>query len=608
MKYVNPYNFISLSQEGIKKDIKDYTEKEDLYTGKLICRLVAKKPILLPDHEKKDQKWGKDKEGKKVEYEEYPFMTIGGQPMIPGSSLRGVIRSTFEAITDSCMFINDNYYFFSRTGEAKQAGLLEKTGTGWRLHRAIRYADKNNKITSDIKTGDKVKFCGYEESNKKYVSSLNSSKDVRMGYVLKMNRFRNSKSKKFSSYSIFEKIEKEAPLIELAESHILIQTFYENIKKYVENEQERNKKKNEPKKSDKPAVFYKDKLEHLKDGEMIPVWYQNSGDQYYLALSQLSRNVYVKKPKDILPESFKRCNSRRHVCPACALFGFTGEEKASMNGVCLLENESGVGSHIRFSDAWSGMEDILSKESVLLPILSSPRSSSLEFYLRHDTDFYHADSEGVALSGRKFYWHHPDFDVNKLQPDHDPNLTAYMHYVKEGAVFDFEVYFDEITREQLNQLYTALSYGDNNPDGTLCHKIGHGKPLGFGSVKITVEKVIMRTFSVNGNETTYDVDFNGLSKVVSVLVPEEVKIAADFKYKYIQGKTIDYPRNNGCIYGWFSKNRPPKGKAKYLSKLPQLLDENGKANEVTLDENPQRKDGYSSVSKKVISSGKEKMK
>jgi hypothetical protein len=158
-----------------------------------------------------------------------------------------------------------------------------------------------------------------------------------------------------------------------------------------------------------------------------------------------------------------------------------------------------------------------------------------------------------------------------------------MQYVKEKAVFDFEVYFNDITKEQLNQLYTALCYGENTADGVLCHKIGHGKPIGFGSVKINVEKIIVRKFSVNNGTESYDIDHEWLSKVVPIILPPEVEIAADFNH--IKGKKIDYPRIDDEIYKWFSKNRPINGAAKYKVKLPGLVDEEGKPKEVTLDEN-----------------------
>jgi len=544
MPFVNPYNFISL-RNGSKKEYSCYTEGKTLLTGKLECRLTTKTPVIIPDHEKAV----KNSAG----YTEYPFMTVNGTPMIPGSSLRGVIRSTFEAITDSCVFTNDDYYFSSRTGEAKSAGLLKKVENGWELYRAARYSDIKCSIpnTREYAVGEFVpSFSGYngKRENTYYISKLGSGN--KSGFVMRMN-----KMQKNSGNSIFELLDKK-PLEKFhrdynGNDNIQITVFFENIKKYKEGMAK-----------DK-AIAYEKKLRCLKVGDMIPVWYEYSEGNYYFALSQLSRNIYTKKPKNILQETYptlSHCVDSKNICPACSLFGFVSGDG----------NGEALGSRVRFSDACTEDNNAIEEKSILLPFLASPKSSSLEFYLRYNSDFYHADTPGVSLSGRKFYWHNADladFDASKLKVDKNLKMPAYsyMHYAKPGTTFKFEVFFDQITENQLSQLYTALTFGDS-PNGTLCHKVGHAKPIGFGSVKITAEKAVVRSFNA---ETGYSVDDNYQDKITTVALPPDVKIAADFTG--VSGKNIDYPRDEkDKIFGWFSKNRPPadKGKAKFFSKLP----------------------------------------
>lgn len=590
MRFVNPYNFISLPKQGIKKEIEKYTCDEELLTGKFECHLMMKTPLIIPDHESKKEKKWVDKDGETVKYDYYPFMTVEGNPMIPGSALRGVFRSTFEAITDSCVFTNDDYYFSSRTGVPKEAGLLEKTEEGWRLHKADRYADKDRKLQKSHKTGDKVHFSGYSQNqNRLYVSSVGEDGDKLIGYVLKMNLFKNKG--KTSAHSIFSfKNDRTEPIAIRDE---LIEVLKENIKKYLKGDAKEFAKK------------YNKRFEEVeKSGGIIPVWYQGPelemDENYYFALSQISRNVYTKKPKDILPDTLKHCADKKYLCPACALFGFVSGEAVDKTD----KDESGVSSsRVRFSDAWCKTEDMLKDLPNPLPILSSPRSSSLEFYLRHQKNFYHADTEGVSLAGRKFYWHHNNFKIGELKSDLNNKMTCFMQYAEEGARFDFEVYFDGITKTQLNQLYTAMTFGDNIESGKLCHKIGHAKPLGFGSAKIIVDRAIVRTFAFSNDILSYNMNSEWLKKIEPVDIPKELKIAVNFET--VADKTIDYPRTkkDGQIYEWFSNNRPIKGKTEFYSKLPKLTNENGMPNNVTLSYNPKddKKDVTNAKQSKFIS-------
>ena len=407
--FVNPYNFISLPKdddEDVKKFRKEYaegvSEKKSL-TGKLVCHLIPRTEIIIPDHEKKGKRKEYDtKKKKEVDYDEYPFMTISEQPMIPGSSIRGMIRSIYEILTYSCMFLNDEYNF-----------------------------------------------------------------------------------------------------------------------------------------------------------------------------SSCSSNVYMKSPLDLLPESLHKCKEKNSLCPACTLFGFVASE-----------GKEALGSRIRFTDA-----DYISKEApemktILLPILSSPRTSALEFYLRSERYSYNADTvdekgkPAVELSGRKVYWHHSEFNPDELKGEQNSELTSYMQYfkrVKEGeeSKFEFEVYFDGISERELKQLYTALTFGENCANGSFCHKIGHGKPLGFGSVKVFVDKILTREFDIKSKKPYVIKEMNIDEEPLAISLPPELEKVADFKSEAVQGQKIDYPRlkKDGESYEWFSKNRLPssnKYEYEYKSKLPKL--------------------------------------
>jgi CRISPR-associated protein (TIGR03986 family) len=560
--FVNPYNFISL-RKGIKKDISEYyPEGEELLTGKLTCKLIAKTPIIIPDAEKKRENAN--------DYDEYPFMSINGEYVIPGSSIRGVIRSIYEALTDSCLFTNDDYHFSSRTNIAKKEKLLEKTEKGYALHNAVRYADREE-LAKDRESGDDIDFSSYTDSKgKKYVYNPNNlpkkeveQSELKHGYVLRVNVFDNGD--KISANSIFTLSEAGSVVrFEDDEKKKYIDAFADNLGKYVhyENEQFEHKDddgKNKDGSENRYAQIYKDRFERMNVGDMLPVWCETRDGGFYLAPAQLSRNVYVNTPSALLMDELQPCENRSSVCPACALFGFVAAKYGS--------NDRAIGGRIRFTDAFASPNVSISRP-MLLPPLLSPKTSSLEFYLRGGGDFFTADTPGVALAGRKFYWHHNEFKMPK-SGEYKDSLTYCFEYAEKNSEFSFDVYFDNITREQLNQLFTALTLGENTEDGVHCQKFGHGKPLGFGSAKVVVTAAHRRIFSNGAYEPEKDI----MGELEAVELPEELAIATDFNA--VKGLTIDYPRIEGDIYEWFSDNRPMGGNnrlPRFKQKLPAATD------------------------------------
>lgn len=81
--------------------------------------------------------------------------------------------------------------------------------------------------------------------------------------------------------------------------------------------------------------------------------------------------------------------------------------------------------------------------------------------------------------GRKMYWH------SKPAKDSTPNNMNNTVEAVNGC-FNFKIYFEEITQQQLNTLIWIISLGENKKDGTKLHKLGHARPLGYGSVKLQV--------------------------------------------------------------------------------------------------------------------------
>lgn len=582
MPFVNPYTFIPFPPgRGVKRSIAEYEqdrEEQGTFTGKLTCHLITKTPIIIPDAEKIS--W-RQYEGEN--YKDYKFFTVNGKATIPGSSLRGVIRSMFEAVTNSCVLANDEL-FYSRSGAPKKPGILRKAKDGdWSLYETTRYADKYNQLDVNSRTGDIVWFIGEEkkwesggkQGSRFVVTKISDPEDEgsEEGIVLKMNPFiLDEKTKRQSAHSIFTKQSNGPLAIADAQLEKAIVLFKENLQKYVDNEKDAG--------TSEFACIYKNKFDVVeKEGGDIPVWYEYFGGMYYFAPAQLSRNVYSKRPSDFLTDkNLQRCTHRENLCEACNLFGFVSEKGRG-------NDDNAFGSRIRISDARCENPDCFEQGEKPLPILGSPRLSSFEFYLRHQNagpTYYHADMPGVELAGRKAYWHNHSFNPRSLEAGLSPEMTSFKQWVKAGEYFEFELFFSKVTKDELEKLIFSLNFGENKNEGKFCHKIGNGKPLGFGSAKIIIDKVVTREFDVSGPDYCYSENtlesssFGTDDADSSDFLPfdpsdvniENIKKVANFK-TIKDGALLHYPRLNGEIYEWFSANRIV-GKNGFYKTLPLL--------------------------------------
>jgi CRISPR/Cas system CSM-associated protein Csm3 (group 7 of RAMP superfamily) len=89
-----PYEFVSFPEEVKRERIIGHDEIEDLLTGKMICRIVVISPVHIGSGLIEFGESGSVIKG---------LIRSNDKPIIPGSSIKGVIRSIFEAISYSCV-------------------------------------------------------------------------------------------------------------------------------------------------------------------------------------------------------------------------------------------------------------------------------------------------------------------------------------------------------------------------------------------------------------------------------------------------------------------------------------------------------------------------
>ncbi|MBF0120744.1 MAG: hypothetical protein HQK79_18095 [Desulfobacterales bacterium] len=101
---------------------------ENLLTGKITCTLNTLSPLIVPDttndnfFKLADEK---EKSEGKPYHKSYNFFSVNRDISIPGSELRGMISSVYEAVTNSCFRIFDEKYRLSWRMDVSPAVLRE---------------------------------------------------------------------------------------------------------------------------------------------------------------------------------------------------------------------------------------------------------------------------------------------------------------------------------------------------------------------------------------------------------------------------------------------------------------------------------------------------
>ena len=133
----------------------------NLLTGKIVCKLITKTPLIIPDTSDDDAMKLADKKAKKENldyHKSFRFFSLNEDIMIPGSEIRGMISSIYEAITNSCFRIFDESYRLSwrmevSTKELEQfkPGRIAENGNRIELMKEYRYPFYDKNITDNKK-------------------------------------------------------------------------------------------------------------------------------------------------------------------------------------------------------------------------------------------------------------------------------------------------------------------------------------------------------------------------------------------------------------------------------------------------------------------------
>jgi len=234
----------------------------------------------------------------------------------------------------------------------------------------------------------------------------------------------------------------------------------------------------------------------LKEG--APVFYVTDGKDIvafghspnFRAPARIADVDHTSNPQDFVSDDLVNASEPDL---ADAIFGWVEER-----GDGLKEQRAG---RVFFQDAHfvEAEGQVWYKPKPVAPhTLGAPKPTTFQHYLvqdaaqGHDPDdkaqlaHYGTPPTQTQIRGHKLYWHkgnQPDIEATATELQHETQLTRIMP-LAVGVRFQFRVRFENLRPEELGALLWALSL-PGDADRVYRHKLGMGKPLGMGAVAIT---------------------------------------------------------------------------------------------------------------------------
>lgn len=328
-KFINPYNFIQFPP----KKAKAYTDT-DRHTGVIEYCITTKTPLFIPNSSSETAfSESEEPDHKSYDFFSYTDLTDAESreglyqiPVIPGSEMRGVVRSVYETLTDSCMgLLNEDEYPVKRSAEQFRPALLHRKSSGelelceadsYRIGEKA-YRDnpprgfekyRNGAVISFLSEGDGIStkpISRYSSDPKQY---------PKKGYLIKWGM-----GVRKARYHVFVPKMKLVGGVRLSRD-VVERTLTDVIRSYLD--QPSLKPENQ-----EAYEAYREDLEDFlggRAGQYFPVNYSRLDKGIlYLSPAVFSKEV-SNNSVGSLAGAFAPC--KKDYCPACDLFGFVGEK------------------------------------------------------------------------------------------------------------------------------------------------------------------------------------------------------------------------------------------------------------------------------------------
>jgi CRISPR-associated protein (TIGR03986 family) len=585
-EFHNPYNFVPAPPRNTDHpELGDHAPaghdryRDELWSGRIAVSLTTHSPLLIVDAGRVEFY------EKNQDHKIFPVRVEVNDDKIPylsPTSVKGMLRSAYEAVTNSRMGIFEKhedrlaYRMAAKIGPVPARVELRNGSLGLRLMPAsvIGFAAKLPRYRDDRRLpkdkGESEAALRYPDGNlpehgQAVWVDVNNSRAIRIerrngsgspgpswqaGWVCVTGP--NINRKRFERVFLEGQNDRFVPL-----THRHQELWRELIQNYQETHERdlKLRKKNKHKPSDylgdKPGetgwsrhIHTPDERE-LHEGTLCYVELAPNTNNEISALIPvtISRRLYTVSPASLLSDTLKPAQSYQQLSPAERVFGWV--------------NQNGAGAYrgnLRIGPTRCVSPDSIDKfehPGLPLAILGQSKPQQARFYAANSREGK-AQANGASkedagylqrkgLRGRKVYPHHAGLPEDywndpmkdrtqeameprkgqkffqeyrrphkpmiangaarlnekrtgfelKLNPEdeqRDDQNRSITGWVKQQSVFEFEIEVTNLSSVELGALLWLLALPEDH-----FHRLGGGKPLGFGSVKLAVNKTDLRT-------------------------------------------------------------------------------------------------------------------
>lgn len=542
---IAPYNFVELpdtvvNAEDLPSGDRYHSER---HTGRIECTLITESPLYTrcgwhPDDfaehgEKAFQELPDEIKNKRTGFFINPKTQ---QPTIPGSSIRGMLRTLVEIVSFSKIDrVSDEHRLFFRAvasnptkeswgekykkyvePEKVKAGYLKKDNQGWYIQPAKTQKGKTFAWVREtsLSLQDFKKF-NNEHYQPQYIPVSYERADVDQ----------NDKPKRLFAHNV------ESPEIYPTQKGVLVTSG--NMKQGEESSRRCNHcvvfaedKNPDPscrlRIDDKAIKHYRNALTDFqkkspfdKDWGLLkleaekdrPVFYSAPEDDKIVRFFGQSPNFRIPySPEgnghattvaDFIPKNLKQLGT---IDLADAIFGWIKQESKEEKLPESFDKQRAGRVFVTDALYQTCQNGIWYENQPLTPqILSGPKPSYFPHYLvqtsADKSQLKHYASQPVAetvIRGHKLYWHKgsdPNFKPPKPKKvigstkkvEVLDTQTTLIKPMNQGVTFKFDIHFENLSKVELGALMWILEIAQEDRYRL---KLGMGKPLGLGAVKI----------------------------------------------------------------------------------------------------------------------------
>ena len=553
-RFHNPYNFVpAWSRSELEGPLGDSAPvgheryHADRIGGSLEVDLAVATPLLIPDPA------GKRGVGEDSGHDWFPLRRRRGKPYLAPTSIRGMLRSAYEAVTNSRFGVFDahdrplGYRMTTQEGSrlkpvrifgsqaellksawlninrAKQywSGLFEHGTEVW-VYVTEWYHQRARNIFNvvDLQPYSTTPPCSMPTEWRQPWRNA-SPKNPPNGRWCRGWVYRSEKNigRKHDERVFFR--EGAPRTVALAADaaerwRCRIEDYWEQHDREIDQGQTRPSAENPPVTFSR-HIWNAAAESELGDGALC---YAEMGDDEVRDLYpvNISRKHYRAAPADLIDGTgLEPAGSIERLSPADRVFGWahTSGNGAYRGQVKVLRS--------RFEgDAERDVEEF-GYPGLALAILAEPKPSQVRFYVaaskkgeaQRDGEGTPGYQAGKGLRGRKVYPHHrgledqPDHWVGpgpqarpfkaltgEGEPERSRSNRSIGGWVKPGARFRFRLDFQSLDPVELGALLWVLEperWSEATGESPCFHRIGSGRPLGFGSARLTISEARLGT-------------------------------------------------------------------------------------------------------------------